>query len=157
MKLLSQIIILIAIAVPAFALTTGETLPAFQIQNQFEEPAELNKETKWILFSSDMNAAKMLSEYLNENASKLDLTKTLIISDISKMPGLVSKMFAIPKMKKYNFKLALDKTGETTKEWPRKEGHLVIIKMSELKIESIEELNSKEAIATFFKEKIPAR
>ncbi|WP_413294425.1 hypothetical protein ACLSU7_04815 [Bdellovibrio sp. HCB185ZH] len=146
-------IILIAVAPSSFALSSGETLTAFQIQNQFDEPAELNKDTKWILFSSDMNTAKMLSEYLNENASKLDLGGILIISDISKMPGLVSKMFAIPKMKKYNFKLALDKTGETTKDWPRKEGALTVIKVSDLKVDSIQELVGKESIQTFFADK----
>jgi hypothetical protein len=153
MKLIIRLLVLLAFVTPAFAITAGDSLPSIQTQNQFEEPAELNKETKWILFSSDMNAAKMLTEYLNENASKLDLSKTLIISDISKMPGLVAKMFAIPKMKKYNFKLALDKTGETTKDWPRKEGHLIIIKLSELKVESVEEVNTKEAVKSFFTEK----
>ncbi|QDK45065.1 hypothetical protein DOM22_07785 [Bdellovibrio sp. ZAP7] len=153
MKLIIQLLVLLVLTTPAFAITVGDSLSSFKIQNQFEEPAELSSETRWILFSSDMNAAKMLTEYLNENASKLDLRKTLIISDISKMPGLVAKMFAIPKMKKYNFKLALDRTGETTKDWPRKEGYLVIIKLSELKVESVEEVNTKEAVTSFFTEK----
>jgi hypothetical protein len=154
MKIIVQFFILMAIAAQSFALVSGETLPAFKIQNQFEEPAELTKETKWILFSSDMKAAKLLTEYINENATKLDLTKTLIISDISKMPALVSKIFAIPKMKKYNFKLALDKTGETTKDWPRQEANLTVIKVSELKIESIENLGTPETVKAFFTEKL---
>lgn len=153
MKLITKILSVLCLALPVFAFTAGDTLSAFKIENQFEEPAELNSETKWIIFSSDMNAAKMLTEYLNENAKSLDLTKTLIISDISKMPGLVSKMFAIPKMKKYNFKLALDKTGETTKAWPRQEGTITVMKVSALKVESTEEIKSKEAVTAFFTEK----
>ena len=100
-----------------------------------------------------MKAAKLLTEYLNENAKNLDLTKTLIISDISKMPGLVSKMFAIPKMKKYNFKLALDKEGDVTKAWPRQEGVILVMKVDQLKVESTENLTTAEAVASFFKEK----
>lgn len=140
-------------ATAAQATKSGETLTAFQIENQFSEPAALTADTKYIIFSSDMDAAKNLNEYLNENISKHDLSKTLIIADISKMPTLVSKMFAIPKMKKYSYKLALDKTGETTKNWPRQKGNLVVIKLTALKIDSVETLNSKEAVAGFFKDK----
>lgn len=153
MKIIIGIFVVVCFAISSFAVTAGDTLPAFKIENQFEEPAELNAETKWIIFSSDMNAAKMLTEYLNENAKNLDLTKTLIISDISKMPGLVSKMFAIPKMKKYNFKLALDKTGEATKSWPRQEGTITVMKVSALKVESMEEIKTKEGVTAFFTEK----
>jgi hypothetical protein len=153
MKFVAKILILVCLANTVLAITTGDTLPAFKIQNQFEEPAELNAETKWIIFSSDMKAAKLLTEYLNQNAKNLDLTKSLIISDISKMPGLVSKMFAIPKMKKYNFKLALDKEGDVTKAWPRQEGVILVMKVDQLKVESTENLTTAEAVASFFKEK----
>lgn len=153
MKLVAKILALVLLTVPALAITTGDTLTPFKIQNQFEEPAELSTETKWIIFSSDMKAAKLLTEYLNENAKNLDLTKTLVISDISKMPGLVSKMFAIPKMKKYNFKLALDKEGDVTKAWPRQEGVILVMKVDQLKVESTENLTTAEAVASFFKEK----
>ncbi|WP_413581119.1 hypothetical protein [Bdellovibrio sp. HCB288] len=125
-------------------------MSAFKILNQFEEPAELSTTTQWILFSSDMDAAKILTEYLNANPGKLDPAKTLVIADISKMPGLVSKMFAIPKMRKYNYKLALDRTGEATQDWPREKGQIIVMKVAELKVESIERLNSKESIKSFF-------
>ncbi|WP_413560954.1 hypothetical protein [Bdellovibrio sp. HCB209] len=152
MKIFTQFILLMSMAVPAFALQAGDTLSAFKIENQFEEPAELNAETKWIIFSSDMNAAKILTEYLNANAKDMDLTKTLVISDISKMPGLVSKMFAIPKMKKYGFKLALDKEGDVTKAWPRQEGVITVMKVAALKVESTKELKTKEDVTAFFTE-----
>ncbi|UYL09243.1 hypothetical protein B9G69_001465 [Bdellovibrio sp. SKB1291214] len=153
MKMAIHLIFFILAGIPAFAVQSGDILPSFKIQNQFEEPAELNAETKWIIFSSDMKAAKILTEYLNENAKNFDLSKTLIISDISKMPALVSKMFAIPKMKKYNFKLALDKEGDVTKAWPRQEGTILVIKVDQLKVESTENLTTAETVSSFFKEK----
>ena len=158
MKLFIQTLLLLSIAFPVFAgIQAGENLTPFKIENQFAEPAELNSETQWVIFSADMDAAKMLTSYLNENAAKLDLSKTLIISDISKMPGMISKMFAIPKMKKYNFKLALDKTGETTKPWPRTEKQITVMKLSQFKVESIEQLTSAEAVQKFFSDKqVPA-
>jgi hypothetical protein len=152
MKLFIQTLLLLSIAFPAFsAVKVGDQVSAIKIQNQFEETAELTADTQWIIFSSDMKAAKLLTEYLSEeNAKKTDLSKTLIISDISKMPGMISKMFAIPKMKKYAFKLALDKTGEATKDFPRQEGSLTVIKVAQFKVESIEQLSSSEAVKSFF-------
>ena len=152
MKLFIQTLLLLSIAFPTFAsLKVGDQVTPIKVKNQFEEPAELNNDTQWIFFSSDMKAAKLLTEYLNEeNAKKTDLSKTLIISDISKMPTMISMMFAIPKMKKYNFKLALDKTGEATKDFPRKEGVLQVMKVSQMKLESIEEITTADGVKNFF-------
>ncbi|KHD87853.1 MAG: hypothetical protein OM95_12695 [Bdellovibrio sp. ArHS] len=152
MKIVAPLILSLLLSQTVLAFEVGKTLAPFQIKNQYDEKAELSAETHWVFFSSDMNAAKMLTEYLNENATKVDLSKTLIISDISKMPAFVSKMFAIPKMKKYSFKLALDRNGETTKDWPRKEGVLTVLKLSQLKIESIQSLENKEGVVAFFKD-----
>lgn len=69
------------------------------------------------------------------------------------MPSLVSKMFAIPKMKKYSFKMALDKSGETTKQWPREAGVIVVMKLSKLKLETIELLKTEKAVSAFFADK----
>lgn len=154
MKIIFQALLLVTLAMPALSATqTGETLTPFKIENQFGEAAELNSETQWVIFSADMDAAKMMTPYLNENASKLDLSKTLIISDISKMPAMISKMFAIPKMKKYAFKLALDRTGENTKPWPRQSKQITVMKLTQLKVDSIEQLSSTEAVQKFFADK----
>ena len=150
MKTILQCLFFLSLAVPAWALEAGESLAPFKIENQFGEPAELTAETALVVFSSDMDAAKLVTKHLNDNAGKITLDKTLIVSDISKMPSMISKMFAIPKMKKYSFKMALDKTGQTTKSWPREKGTVVAMKLSNLKVDSIELLKTQEDVAKLF-------
>lgn len=150
MRLMLKCIFLTLLAIPAFALQAGESLTPFKIENQFGEPAELTAETELVVFSSDMDAAKLVTKHLNDNAGKITLDKTLIVSDISKMPSMISKMFAIPKMKKYSFKMALDKTGDTTKGWPREKGTVVVMKLSSLKVDSVEMLKTQEDVAKIF-------
>lgn len=150
MKLILKCVFLLSFVMPAWALQVGESVTPFKIENQFGEPAELNADTQWVVFSSDMDAAKILTKHLNDNAGKVALDKTLIVSDISKMPSMISKMFAIPKMKKYSFKMALDRTGEATKVFPRVKGTIAVIKLSNLKVESVEQLKTAQEVANYF-------
>ena len=62
------------------------------------------------------------------------------------MPGFVTKMFALPKMKKYPFKLALDYEGHITKDWPKKMAHVTFIKLSSLKIVEVKFLKNDTEI-----------
>jgi hypothetical protein len=46
-------------------------------------------------------------------------------------------------MQKYSFTSALDRTGEATKDWPRKEKQLTLIKTEGLKVIEIMHLKSE--------------
>lgn len=119
-------------------------LNALDLLDQHEEIQKLDETTKWVLFAPDKESfafAKTAFEKLEiKNAKEKN---GFLVSDISAMPKIVTKMFALPKMKKYSFVLALDRTGEATKEWPRREKELTLIKLDSLKVTEVLHLKSE--------------
>jgi hypothetical protein len=104
---------------------------SFELQDQFEQKWVANQTPIQILFASDMEGYKLLNQYFEKNAEatkRLNVAQIVYVADISKMPSLISKMFAIPKMKKLNYSIYLDKSGEVTKNWFRTEKGISVLK-----------------------------
>lgn len=120
------------------AVTAGD------FTDQHDQIQKLDETTKWILFSPDKESfahAKSAFERLEiKNAKDKN---GFLVSDISAMPKMVTKMFALPKMKKYSFVFALDHTGEATQEWPRNKSELTLIKVDKLKVTEIIHLKTE--------------
>lgn len=85
-------------------------LIAHTFENQWEKPVELNAQTKWVVLSQSKDGGKMVQQAFDElKMADLDAMSMVYIADISRMPGFVTKLFAIPKMKDYAFPIALIK------------------------------------------------
>lgn len=70
----------------------------------------LNAETQWVVISQVKDAGKMVKETFSAlELSDLEQYKLIYIADISAMPGFITSMFAIPKMRDYAFPVALIK------------------------------------------------
>ena len=72
------------------------------------------------------------------NGTILKKKHIVYVADIHRMPGLISKAIAIPAMRKYDFPIGLDKTGDPTAEWARKEDAVTIYKLEKLKVLDIQ-------------------
>ncbi len=70
----------------------------------------------------------------------------IFISDISKMPGLISKYMAIPSMRKRNYSILLDRDGSNTEKFPYQDYAATQIEIESLRITNIAHLSSSEEI-----------
>ena len=108
MKKIITVSLLLATALFA-EIKVGENFPNLTLVDQFDEKMEVKKEgdTKLIVsFEKDVSSEVKTfldskeKNYLNDN-------NLLYISDISSMPSFVTSWFALPKMKKFDFKIGL--------------------------------------------------
>ncbi|HHT00076.1 MAG TPA: hypothetical protein ENK73_04375 [Thiomicrospira sp.] len=99
-----SVMMLVAVSVQA------QTITSQSFEDQWEKPVELNEQVKWLVITQSKDAGKMVKETF-EALELADLAQLnmLYIADISGMPGFISKMFAIPKMQDYAFKIGLIK------------------------------------------------
>lgn len=141
----------LAFSTLASAFEPGTEIPSVTLKNQFDEPMQLTAETKKLFFTPDKKAATVMNEYLQENSKKLDEAGALYVSDISRMPSMITKMFAMPAMKKYPFKIALDRDGELTKNWPREKDKLTVVELNNQKVVSVRFIGTKEEVADALK------
>jgi hypothetical protein len=130
-------------------LAVGDTMPEIALEDQHGEPRAIGRTTRIVLFSRDMDGGELLKAGLADAAPGfLAEHDAVYLSDISGMPRLVARMFALPSMRRRAYPMLLDRTGEATAELPDQPGQATLIFLRELRIERIEHVSSAEVVVT---------
>jgi hypothetical protein len=114
--------LLILVPCAAQALEVGERLAPWTLLDQFDKPYTFNEQTQTLLVARSMDAAKLVTGALQDKPEGfLEARKTVFVADIHKMPALISKMFAVPGMRAYSYRIMLDRDARVV---PRYEGDI---------------------------------
>ena len=128
-------------------LAAGDRLTSFSLQDQHGVAHTVDGSTRLILFSRDMDGGKLLKEALSEAPEGfLEDRATVYLADISGMPKLVARLFALPSMRKRPYPVLLDRDGSTTEQLPDLEGHATLIFCQELEITRVEHVETPDAV-----------
>lgn len=125
-------------------MKVGDKFPSLTLVDQFDKKMEVNKDAKVFLsFEKDVSA-EIKSFLETQEKDYLIKNNTIYISDISSMPSIITSWFAIPKMKKFHFQIALiydEKEGEILS---REEGKVTVVTLQENIITSIDFILAEE-------------
>lgn len=133
----------------------AQTLSSTEFQDANEQAISLNQQTKWVLLSSEKAAGKAVKESLEAlEITDLQAAGGLYIADVSAMPGFITKLFAIPKMQDYSFRMAVVNEEAQLKGWPKKEDHVTAMSLNNLKVESVEYFDNSTALQAWIQSKI---
>lgn len=143
--------VLLFVATFANALNIGDATPTFDIKDQFEKTHKIAADTKTILVAADKGTSEILRDYLlAKDAKFLDTNKSYYVADISGMPSLIAKFFALPKMKKYPFPILLV-NEEQTKSFTKKEGNITVYSVTNGKVSAIKYVKDAAGLDSVFK------
>jgi hypothetical protein len=144
---LAMVLLFFALAVSAAPLTTGENLPELNLPDQHGDSHTLSSGNV-VLFAPDKGAGKLAHEVLN-HTDKVELAARgiVFISDISGMPTLIARMFALPAMRKYPYLVLLGYEKQDTAMFPRQQGRVTVLHIKAGKISRIEYATSPKALA----------
>lgn len=125
----------------------GAQIPPFTLNDQHGNSAAVDESIRLIIFCKDKAGNKLVSSAL-ENTEKdyLPNHHAVYVSDISGMPGLISKLFALPKMRKYHYRVLLDKDQSVSKNFPFEPERVTLIHLTNLNIKAVHFVNTPEAI-----------
>jgi hypothetical protein len=125
----------------------GDRIDEFELLDQHDEARRVDLSTQIVLFSRDMDGGKLLRESLVETKKGLlDEKAAAYVADISGMPSLVARMFALPSMRKRPYPILLDRTGDVTQRLPDVEGEATLIFLDALRIERVEHVDSAQGV-----------
>jgi len=143
--------VLLFVATFANALNIGDATPTFEIKDQFEKKHKIAADAKTILVAADKGTSEVLRDYfLAKDAKFLTTNKAYYVADISGMPSLIAKFFALPKMKKYPFSVLLV-DEEQTKSFTKKEGNITVYTVNNGKISDIKYVKDTAGLDSVFK------
>ena len=119
-------------------VTVGERFPPLTLHNQFEQNISLDNTTQLLMVSFQKGVSSEIQEFLERKEEGfLTQTHTLYMVDVSGLPSFILTLFALPKMKKFNFNVALIDQEELAKRIPKEEDKVTLIKLYQQQILSI--------------------
>ena len=137
MKLL--ITCLLFISTLSAELKVGETFPTLTLVDQFNEKTKIKtKGSSTLLLSFEKDVSAEVKTYLDAKEKDFLITNNVMyISDISSMPSFVTRMFALPKMKKFTFKVSLIYDEKEALSIDRKKGKVSVFTLKNNRIQAI--------------------
>ena len=109
------------IAVAVTAPVVGQLLqlpPA--LQDQHGQPWAMAADTRLLLFASGRKAANLMEAALQDlPADHLSQHGAMYLADLSKMPGFITRTFALPAMRKLSYRIGLVNDESLLSAWPR--------------------------------------
>ena len=134
MRSLISFLLCLSVSSALFAqnLPPDFTLAELGLKDQHEQVLPNPGDVEWLLVSVEKSAHKLVHEPLNQRGAEwLKSRQLVVLSDISGMPSLITKLFALPKMRKYKYPLYLDRGGELVSSWPKREGQLMLLHLKQ--------------------------
>ncbi|SUD70082.1 Uncharacterised protein [Pseudomonas putida] len=131
----------------ANALQTGEKLAPWTLLDQHDQPYTLAAGTHVLLVARDMDGAKLVKAALAEQPKGyLESRDAVFVADIQRMPALISKLFAIPAMRDYNYRVMLDREGQVASRYPGQEGKVLWLQLEQGALVSQQEFADAKAL-----------
>lgn len=124
--------------VAAAPYAKDQRVEAFQAKDQFENAFTFKPaETRYLLVSHDMETGKKANAVLSPlGKDYLASKKAVYMANIFGMPG-IGRMFAMPKMKKYNHRIILADNEALIARFPTQAGKVTVLSLSDGKVDSI--------------------
>lgn len=127
----------------ADSLAPGMGLPELRLTDQHDIEATIDGDVQVVLFTRDMDAGKVVKEALaTDGKERLAGAGAVYIADISGMPRLIAKMFALPSMRKRSYRMLLDRDGRATADFPSEKDKVTFLRVAAGVITSIEYVES---------------
>jgi len=146
---LLPVYLLLAAAAQAEPAGVGSELGPVELEDQHGLTHRIGDAVQVILLSRDMQGGDVIREALAGRDAEFFAKREIVyVADIHRMPGLVARLFAIPKMRERAYPMLLDRDGEATRDWPASaEGRALLIRVDALRITAVESYASPEQLA----------
>ena len=138
--------VLCAGAVGAASLGVGMRIPPITLSDQHDVEGAVRSDTRCVLYSRDMGAAKVVNEVLANAPALLDAAGGVVVSDLSRMPRVITSLFALPALRKRPYRILLDRDGKATADWPFKKGAVTVLFLTDMTIARVDYVDSAETL-----------
>lgn len=145
----AALLLLCLLSTAVLALEPGERLAPWTLMDQHDVPYTLNDETRILLVARDMDGAKLVNAALEgKPKGYLDERQAVFLADISRMPSVIASLFALPKMRDYNYRILLDRDARIAPRYPAAEGEVLWLQLEDGRLVEQKVFREAEALKT---------
>ncbi|HJQ84697.1 MAG TPA: FAD/FMN-containing dehydrogenase [Candidatus Binatia bacterium] len=146
-RTLTAAIALLATTATAAPWTAGTTIQPLTLHDQHGAQRQLDDHTKLLVVTRDMDAGNLVKTALTDRPPTfLEEQSALYIADISRMPAVVTRLFALPSLRRRPYPILLDRDGKSTAEIPTKDKHATIITLDNLKVVTVDHISTPDKL-----------
>jgi hypothetical protein len=144
-------ILTLCLATPLWALAVpvvpGQPLPALSLQTQHDQAWKVPSDTKLVIFAADRKASNLVLAVLSPQPTGFLPTRHAVyLADMSKMPGFITRTFALPSLREQPFEVGVSLDGHTLADWPRQEDTVTLIRLAQGRVVSHEYLSTESQL-----------
>lgn len=112
-------------------LRAGDVLPVLTLKDQHDKTAIVPDDLRQVIFAADNGGAGLVTGWLDAQPKEwLQQTKRVYLADIHKMPGLITRMFALPKLREKPYQIMLGREEADLAAFPRKKDCVTLLPVS---------------------------
>ena len=114
----------------AVPLESGAELPALKLSDQFDKPVPIGAATRVLVFTAEKPASDLVIKVLGAKpGGAMERAGLVYVADISAMPAVIARMFALPKLRELSFPVALAREAGAVGDLPRRTGFVTILNL----------------------------
>jgi len=125
-----------------------DRLEAFELPDQHGAPQRVDEGVRVLLLSRDMDGGAVVRGALETKGKTagafLAERSAVYVADVSRMPGIVRSLFALPRMRSRPYPVLLDTTGDATRSLPSEEGRATMLWLEDLRPVRVELVDSAD-------------
>ena len=126
----------------------GDRLEPFELEDAHGVPGRVDEAVRLVVFSADMDGGKVVQQALADPALQ-DLAghRAAYVADVSRMPSLVTRLFALPSIRRRPYRTLLDPGPGPTARIPREPGKVTLFALDGLVVRSVALVDAPDAVA----------
>jgi NADPH-dependent ferric siderophore reductase len=142
---------LVSGALAAAELRVGDAFPYLSLPDQHGQAYALPSDTARVLFAADKLGSDLLNGFLAQQPDDyLGRRHVVYIADISSMPAIVTRLFALPKMRERPYRIMLADEAAAVAFLPRQAGAVTVVHLRERQVVSIGFLSTEAELGDSF-------
>lgn len=141
----AALMLLCLLSTAALAVEPGERLAPWTLLDQHDVPYTLSEQTRVLLVARDMDGAKLVNAALEgKPKGYLEQRQAIFLADVSRMPRIIATLFALPKMRDYNYRILLDRDARIAPRYQAGEGEVLLLQLDGLQVVSQQALTNTD-------------
>jgi hypothetical protein len=126
-------------AAHASAVVLQQPLPPLPLQDQHAKAWSIRADTRLVIFAAGRTPSNLVMEVLGEQPKGfLDSRHAVYVADMSRMPGIIARTFALPALREQPFAVGVALEEKLLSQWPRQEDAITLIHLEAGKVARID-------------------
>jgi hypothetical protein len=128
----------------AAPLEVGMAWPFLVLKDQFDQPLVVDATTRQVIFTAEKSVSEQLTGVLGAQGKEmLSKTHTVLVADISAMPAVITRLFAVPKLRELPYSMALVREAFLMADLPRRKGAATVLTLENGQVTRVQYLQTE--------------